>query len=105
MSCIIISCRRQREHDGAPGSALALAFASGSSSLPVSLKILVGTMTGTAELVAEEISDVLTEAGHEVEVEPMDDLGADVFAGGVVILVLGINSTLDLRQIYDRFLI
>ena len=55
--------------------------------MPVSLKILVGTMTGTAELVAEEISDVLTEAGHEVEVEPMDDLGADVFAGGGIFLI------------------
>ncbi|MHA1537657.1 MAG: flavodoxin domain-containing protein [Alphaproteobacteria bacterium] len=55
--------------------------------MPVSLKILVGTMTGTAELVAEEISDVLVEAGHEVEVEPMDDLGVDVFAGGGTFLI------------------
>lgn len=55
--------------------------------MPVSLKILVGTMTGTAELVAEEISDVLTEAGCEVEVEPMDDLGADVFEGGGTFLI------------------
>ncbi len=55
--------------------------------MPVSLKILVGTMTGTAELVAEEISDVLSEAGHRVEVEPMDDLGADVFAGGGIFLI------------------
>ncbi len=55
--------------------------------MPVSLKILVGTMTGTAELVAEEISDVLIEAGHQVEVEPMDDLGVDVFEGGGLFLI------------------
>ncbi len=42
--------------------------------LSVELTILVGTMTGTAELVAEDVGDALTEMGHTVEVEPMDDL-------------------------------
>ena len=55
--------------------------------MAISLKILVGTMTGTAELVAEEISDVLIEAGHQVEVEPMDDLGPDAFEGGGLFLI------------------
>lgn len=55
--------------------------------MSVSLKILVGTMTGTAELVAEEISDVLVEDGHEVAVEPMDDLDASVFDGGGTFLI------------------
>ncbi len=51
------------------------------------LKILVGTMTGTAEIVAEEISDELEGAGHAVEVTPMDDLDSTVFAAGGVFLI------------------
>jgi len=53
----------------------------------LSLKILVGTMTGTAELVAEEMLDALEEDGHAVEVEPMDDLDASVFEGGGIFLI------------------
>ncbi|MEX0922668.1 MAG: flavodoxin domain-containing protein [Rhodovibrionaceae bacterium] len=52
-----------------------------------SLKILVGTMTGTAELVAEEVSDVLSEAGWKVEMLLMDDLGPEVFEAGGVYLI------------------
>lgn len=48
----------------------------------MNLKILVGTMTGTAEMVAEEMSDTLEEAGHDVDVEAMDDLDASVFDDG-----------------------
>lgn len=51
------------------------------------LKILVGTMTGTAELVAEEVSDVLSAAGWEVEILLMDDLGPEVFEAGEVYLI------------------
>ena len=51
------------------------------------LTILVGTMTGTAELCAEEMSDTLIEAGHDVEVTPMDDLDATVFADGGLFLI------------------
>jgi len=51
------------------------------------IKILVGTMTGTAELVAEEISDELSAEGHECEVVPMDGLDAGVFAAGPVYLI------------------
>jgi MioC protein len=49
--------------------------------------ILVGTMTGTAELVAEDVAAALGDADHEVEVVPMDDLGLDVFQRGGVFLV------------------
>lgn len=52
------------------------------------LKILVGTMTGTAEMVAEEMSDTLGDLGHEVEVEPMDDLDAGVFSDGGDFLIV-----------------
>ncbi len=41
--------------------------------------ILVGTMTGTAELVAEEIRDSLGSEEVEIEVRPMDDLDSSVF--------------------------
>ena len=41
--------------------------------------ILVGTMTGTAELVAEEIKEALEPKGHEVEIKMMDGLDATVF--------------------------
>ena len=36
---------------------------------------------------------------------PLTGFAALVFVAGVVILVLGINATLDVRQIYNRFLI
>jgi len=38
------------------------------------VKILVGTMTGTAELVADEILDVLEDKGADVEIVLMDNL-------------------------------
>ena len=44
-------------------------------------------MTGTAEIVAEEISDKLSEGGVEVEVTPMDDLDSSVFAKGGLFLI------------------
>ncbi len=43
------------------------------------IKILVGTMTGTAELVADEIAEVLQSKGVETEIVLMDDAGPDVF--------------------------
>jgi MioC protein len=52
-----------------------------------SIKILVGTMTGTAELVADEISEVLVDKGVEAEIELMDDLDASVFADGGAFLI------------------
>lgn len=41
--------------------------------------ILVGTMTGTAELVANDVRDVIAATGREAEVMPMDDLDPTVF--------------------------
>lgn len=43
------------------------------------ISILVGTMTGTAELVAGDIKKALEGKGHAVEVLLMDNLKADVF--------------------------
>lgn len=44
------------------------------------ITILVGTMTGTADLVAEDVRDSLTAAGHEVEIVAMDGRDARIFA-------------------------
>jgi MioC protein len=43
------------------------------------IEILVGTMTGTAELCAEEMVDALDAAGRSAEMLLMDDLDAAVF--------------------------
>ena len=51
-----------------------------------SIKILVGTMTGTAELVADEIVDVLEGKGAEPEIVLMDDLKADSVEPGLYII-------------------
>lgn len=49
--------------------------------------ILVGTMTGTAQLVAEEIKDALESKGHAIEIRLMDGLDAGVFEDGRTYLV------------------
>lgn len=51
------------------------------------LKILVGTMTGTAQLVADEVADTLTAHGIDAEVVAMDGLRSDVFAQGEAFLI------------------
>jgi MioC protein len=53
----------------------------------LNLRILVGTMTGTAEMVAQEVQTVLEAAGHVVSIHMMDDLDASVFASGGPFLV------------------
>lgn len=46
------------------------------------LRILVGTMTGTAEAAAKDIRDVLGKAGHRCEIVLMDGRDASVFDDG-----------------------
>lgn len=43
------------------------------------VKILVATMTGNAELAAEEMAEVLSARGYEADVVMMDGLDASVF--------------------------
>jgi MioC protein len=43
------------------------------------ISILVGTMTGTAELVAGDVKKALEGKGHKIEILLMDNLKADVF--------------------------
>ena len=52
-----------------------------------SLTILVGTMTGTAQLVADEVADALGARGVPAKVLPMDGLDAGVFAPGGAFLI------------------
>jgi len=51
------------------------------------ITILVGTMTGTAELAADEIADALEVEGFKAQVTAMDGLDGTVFAGGGVFLI------------------
>ena len=51
------------------------------------INILIATMTGTAEIVAEDVRDALQESGWEVELILMDDLDAGVFRNAGFFLV------------------
>ncbi len=55
--------------------------------MPSPLTILVATMTGTAEMVAQEVQQALEARGREVELRMMDGLDAGAFAGGGLFLV------------------
>lgn len=49
--------------------------------------ILVGTMTGNAQLVAQELELGFGDAGTRITVVPMDDLGPEVFQRDAVFLI------------------
>lgn len=53
----------------------------------LTINILVGTMTGTAEMVAQEVQSALEGAGHRATIQVMDGLDATVFAGGGTFLI------------------
>ena len=53
----------------------------------VGITILVGTMTGTAEMVAQEVQQVLEAAGHRATIRMMDGLDASVFHGNGSFLI------------------
>ena len=55
--------------------------------MPMNFTILVGTMTGTAEMVAQEVQTVLEAAGHAVSIHMMDNLDAGIFADGGIFLI------------------
>ena len=48
--------------------------------MPLNITILVGTMTGTAEMVAQEVETALQAAGHQAMIRMMDGLDAGVFS-------------------------
>ena len=51
------------------------------------ITILVGTMTGTAEMVAQEVQQALEVAGHQTTIRAMDGLDASVFQSGGAFLI------------------
>ena len=55
--------------------------------MALNLTILVGTMTGTAEMVAQEVQTALEAAGHAASIHMMDDLDASVFHSGGTFLI------------------
>ena len=55
--------------------------------MPGTINILVGTMTGTAEIVSEDLQEALGEEGWEVELILMDDLDESVFDRAGVFLI------------------
>jgi MioC protein len=55
--------------------------------MTVDLTILVGTMTNTAELVAQAVQLALEDDASHIEVKAMDGLDASVFAGGGLFLI------------------
>lgn len=61
----------------------------GRAQAPMSLEltILVGTMTGTAQLVAQEVELTLDDGDTRVQTRPMDGLDASVFSGGGLFLI------------------
>lgn len=68
--------------------------------MAVDLTILVGTMTGTAEIVAEDVCDALAASGHSVEVQAMDNLDSAVFAAGGIFLI--VSSTYGQGDVPDN---
>jgi MioC protein len=55
--------------------------------MAIDLTILVGTMTGTAQLVAQEVELTLDDTDTRVQTRPMDGLDASVFSGGGLFLI------------------
>jgi MioC protein len=54
---------------------------------PQQITVLVGTMTGTAEMVAQEAQIAIEEAGHSVSIVMMDNINVDEVAEGGVFLI------------------
>ncbi|MAN93909.1 MAG: hypothetical protein CL747_01040 [Chloroflexi bacterium] len=65
---------------------------------------------GITLLTAHALIPSLVSTGHLPESTqklriPLTGFAVLLFAAGVVILILGINATLDVRNVWDRFLI
>ena len=55
--------------------------------MPLDLTILVGTMTSTAELVAQAVQLAAEDEDLRIEIKPMDGLDARAFSGGGLYLI------------------
>lgn len=52
------------------------------------ITLLVGTMTGTADLVAQEVAEVLGSLGYSPRIQSMENAQAGIFGSGGVFLVI-----------------
>ena len=52
------------------------------------LRIFVGTVSGNAEMCAEDMRDAVKAAGRDASLESMADLDADAFGGGGAFLIV-----------------
>ena len=68
--------------------------------MALSCKILVGTMTGTADLVAEELRDAMAATGGSAEILAMDRLSANAFEAGALYLI--VSSTYGQGDVPDN---
>ena len=77
------------EQGDAPNSRVAecIIVGGGEKGMGLDITILVGTMTGTAEMVAQEVQQALEAAGHRATIRMMDGLDASVFEGGGTFLI------------------
>jgi|ERR1700677_563702 MioC protein len=55
--------------------------------MAIEITILVGTMTGTADMVAQEVQQALEGAGYQASIAVMDNLDASVFQRGGTFLI------------------
>ena len=71
---------------------------------PIVVTFAITMLIAHALIPSLVITGHLPESTQRLRV-PLTGFAALVFVAGVVILVLGINATLDVRQIWPRFLI
>ena len=72
--------------------------------LPIVITFAITMLTAHALIPSLVNTGHLPESAQRLRV-PLTGFAALVFVAGVVILVLGINATLDVRQFWDRLLI
>ena len=72
--------------------------------LPIVITFAITMLTAHAIIPSLVNTGQLPESTQRLRL-PLTAFAALVFVAGVVILVFGINATLDVRQVYDRFLI
>src|SRR5271166_5540235 len=70
-----------------PHAHVCIIVGSGEKGMGLHITILVGTMTGTAEMVAQEVQQALEAGGHQATIRMMDDLDASIFQDGGSFLI------------------
>jgi hypothetical protein len=72
--------------------------------LPIVLTFAITMLTAHALIPSMIITGQLPDSANRIRV-PMTGFAALVFVAGVVIFVLGVDATLDVRQVWSRLLI